>query len=87
MAKVNQPNPVRTQLESMRSFVVANLNACCQEAIEWQDTGTLKTNSKLKEAASRLTDETFAHHKMTHVENFVKTAAMEFIVKGSVSTS
>ena len=65
----------------MHSVVIANLPACCREVIEWQDTGTLKKNSKLMEAASHLKDTAFAHHKLTFVENYVKTAAMEFIVQ------
>lgn len=76
-------NPVKTQMALMHSVVIANLPACCREVIEWQDSGTLQQDSKLHEAASHLKDTAFAHHRLTYVENYVKTAAMEFIIKST----
>lgn len=74
-------NAIKTQLALMHGVVISNLAQCCREVIEWQNTGNLKPDSKLKEAASHLKDTAFSAHTLTYVENYVKTAAMECVVK------
>ena len=71
---------VKTQLSLMQSVVLGNLTQCCQEILDWQNTGILIKTGKIKEAADHLTDDAFSSNKFIHVGNFVKDSAMEFVV-------
>jgi hypothetical protein len=82
--KTEMKSNVTTQMEAMSGIVLSNLKTCCQEILDWHNTGTLVIDGKVMEAASRLTDDVFSGHQLVHVENDVKLAAMEFVVESSV---
>jgi len=44
------------QFKAMQAAVTAALPECCQEILEWQNTGELNPKGKVKEAAKYLTN-------------------------------
>jgi hypothetical protein len=71
---------VPAQLAKMQIAVLATIPECCQEILEWENTGVLKPKGKVQEAAKCLTHPSLATQKLNHVANFVKTTAMEFVI-------
>ena len=64
--------------DAFRDFVLTNLKSCCEEIIEWQDTGYLDYKGYIRQAAELLPEDLDVSH-LSFVENFVKNAALHYV--------